>query len=35
MLFHMRSLSQEGKLISILAGGDYWEIRAQLFQQNP
>ena len=35
MLFHMRSLSQEGNLISIPAGGDYWEIRAELFQQNP
>jgi hypothetical protein len=35
MLFHMRSLSQEGNLISIPVGGDYWEIRAELFQQNP
>jgi hypothetical protein len=35
MLFHMRSLSQEGHLISIPAGGDYWEIRTELFQQNP
>ncbi len=35
MLFHMRSLSQDGHLISIPANGDYWEIRAELFQQNP
>ena len=35
MLFHMRSLSQDGTLIGIPAGGDYWEIRAELFQQNP
>jgi len=35
ILFHMRSLSQQGNLISIPAGGDYWEIRAELFQQNP
>lgn len=35
LLFHMRSLSQGNHLISIPAGGDYWEIRAELFQQNP
>ncbi len=35
MLFHMRSLSQDGNLIGIPAGGDYWEIRAELFQKNP
>jgi hypothetical protein len=34
MLFHMRSLSPQGNLISIPAGGDYWETRAELFQQN-
>lgn len=35
LLFHMRSLSQENQLISIPSGGDYWQIRTELFQQNP
>lgn len=35
MLFHMRSLSAEGQLISIPSGGDYWELRRELFERNP
>ncbi len=34
MLFHMRSLSGEGQLISIPASGDYWELRRELFERN-
>jgi len=35
MLFHMRSVSPDGHVISIPDVGDYWETRAELFQQNP
>ena len=35
MLFHMRSLSSDGHLITIPAVGDYWETRAELFRHNP
>jgi hypothetical protein len=35
MLFHMRSLSPQNNLISIPNCGDYWEVRTELFHQNP
>jgi hypothetical protein len=35
MLFHMRSLSSDGHLISVPSVGDYWDTRAELFRQNP
>jgi hypothetical protein len=34
MLFHMKSLSADGHLISLPGGDDYWEIRKELFQRN-
>lgn len=35
MLFHMRSLSPDGHLITMPAIGDYWETRVELFRANP
>jgi hypothetical protein len=35
MLFHMKSLSADGNLISIPGGDDYWDIRRGLFERNP
>ncbi len=35
MLFHMKSLSADGHLISIPGGDDYWDIRKELFERNP
>ena len=31
MLFHMKSLSADGNLISVPGGDDYWDIRKELF----
>lgn len=35
MLFHMKSVSADGHLISIPGGDDYWELRRELFERNP
>ena len=35
MLFHMKSLSRNGDLISLPGGDDYWELRRELFERNP
>ena len=35
MLFHMRSLSADGHVISIPGGDDYWDVRKELFELNP
>ena len=35
MLFHMRSLTADGQVISIPGGDHYWDIRKELFELNP
>lgn len=35
MLFHMKSLSAAGELISIPGGDNYWDLRRELFERNP
>ncbi len=35
LVFHMRSLTADNEVISIPAGGSYWETRVSLFTQNP
>lgn len=35
LLFHMKSISSEGHLITIPAVGEYYEVRSQLFSDNP
>ena len=35
VFFHMKSLTDDNKLIAIPSGGSYWEIRFNLFDSNP
>jgi hypothetical protein len=35
LFFHPKSLSGENQLVAIPGGGDFYEIRAQLFEENP